>query len=406
MSTQATQPGRWAWFLAIGLSCYVVTNVLVILGVVLGRDFFQPLSRTGPDDPIRLFARWDGDWFADIVAEGYSYVPGTQSRVGFFPAYPLLGKAVVWLTGVRPHTALVIVSHLCLAVTFVLAAAYVHGRAGNAAGPLVGYTVIAMGLLPNTYILRMAYSEALFLLLTVLVLYAIERSWPLLVIALLVGTATANRPVGVGLLVPFLLHLWHRSPTAWPFVRRAGVFVPVACWGILTYMAYQFVAFDEPLGFVKSQANWRLRAPVPFEDKLKNLEMLEPVWSLFTPSSPGFWGHREPNRHPLFSLGVANAVFFLLAIALTGVGRYKRWLSPYELAATVPLLVIPYLTRGHDFLAGAGRFSAVVFPVYLVVAHLLCRASPPLVAGFVGLSGFFLAVYAAVFAWTPVYPLI
>ena len=53
----------------------------------------------------------------------------------------------------------------------------------------------------------MAYTEALFLFLTILCLYGMERRWPLVVIALLIGLTTAARLVGVALIPPFILHV-------------------------------------------------------------------------------------------------------------------------------------------------------------------------------------------------------
>ena len=40
------------------------------------------------------WVRFDGGWYTKIAAEGYSYLPGAQSTVAFFPAYPLAIRAV------------------------------------------------------------------------------------------------------------------------------------------------------------------------------------------------------------------------------------------------------------------------------------------------------------------------
>src|SRR3982751_5393003 len=46
-----------------------------------------------------LLFRWDSYWYADIAETGYSYVPGEQSRVAFFPAFPLCLRAFKAITG-------------------------------------------------------------------------------------------------------------------------------------------------------------------------------------------------------------------------------------------------------------------------------------------------------------------
>src|SRR5688572_33391170 len=72
------------------------SNALVALAVTV----FQPTeaiadptgSLNAPDHPhtwiTRAWAHWDSSWYASIADEGYWYVPGRQSPVAFFPAYP------------------------------------------------------------------------------------------------------------------------------------------------------------------------------------------------------------------------------------------------------------------------------------------------------------------------------
>lgn len=43
---------------------------------------------------LRGWAQWDSGWSATIADHGYDYVPGRQSTAAFFPAYPMLVRAV------------------------------------------------------------------------------------------------------------------------------------------------------------------------------------------------------------------------------------------------------------------------------------------------------------------------
>jgi len=45
-----------------------------------------------------------------------------------------------------------------------------------------------------------------------------------------------------------------------------------------------------------------------------------------------------------------------------------------------------------------GRYSSAVVPIYVVLGHLLCRIPGPMVAGLLGVSGFLLGTYTALFA--------
>jgi hypothetical protein len=317
-----------------------------------------------------------------------------------------VGRCLAWATGWRPELALLVVSHLCLAATFVLAAAYVRLRfPGPSHAELPGFVLLALGLFPPTCFFRMAYTESLFLLLTVLGLYGMERRWPLAVIALLVGAASAVRAVGVALAPAFVVHLWQRSPRPTAFAGRAAVLGPVACWGIVAYMVYQQAAFGDPLVFYHSEIGFRLRPEESLGRKLLSDVTLEPIWSVFDPSAPGYWQQADYQWNPLFSLSVANPLYLLGAVVLLAVGVRKRWLTGPEITAALFLLLIPYVSKGGAlYMAAMARFVAVVFPLYIILGRLLARIPAPLAAACAALSAFFLGAYSALFAaWHAVY---
>jgi hypothetical protein len=383
-----------------GVAYGYLTTLIVMLGVFVGREFVKPPPGRPPAaDTVASMANWDGIWYRGIAERGYWFHPHQRSPVAFFPAYPLLGRAVAAVTGLRADLALVVVSQLCFLATCVMAAAYVRDRFGEPgrAADLPTYVLLAMGLFPAGFFLRMAYSESLFLLLTVLVLYAIQRRWHPLAVALLTGVATAARPTGAALLLPLALYLWHESPSRWAFVRRLALYGPIGCWGLAAYMGFLYAEFDEPLAFVVAQQNWQIRPETPLAQRLLDLATLEPVLSVYDSGSPGHWGRVAPVS-PFLSLPFANPIYLIAAAALLVVGGCKRWLNRYELWLGAGLLLIPYATRGHEMcLASAGRFASVAFPCYLVAAQLLCRLGYAAVA-VLAVAAALLGAYAALFA--------
>ncbi|MGI8777095.1 MAG: mannosyltransferase family protein [Acidimicrobiales bacterium] len=44
---------------------------------------------------FEAWVHWDSEWYLQIANHGYSYKPGRQSSVAFFPLYPLAGLS--WL---------------------------------------------------------------------------------------------------------------------------------------------------------------------------------------------------------------------------------------------------------------------------------------------------------------------
>jgi hypothetical protein len=381
---------------------YGLTSAIAVLGLLLGHYFLerQWYRRTKPDDVlIDAFTGWDGYWYKRVATEGYSYNPNEMSTVAFFPAYPLAGRYLAEITGLSADAALLAVAHGCLALTFVVLLLYVRKRFPKGTDTVDGYVLLAFGLWPTTFFGRVTYSESMFMFVTALFLYALERRWPLLALGLVAGLGTAVRPVGLSLLLPLLLELWRRSGHFGGFALKAVLLVPAAWWGILGYMLYQAQTFGSPLAFMQAHSLWHNSPPLPWREKILALVGLEPLWSVFVPSSSAFWQRHDGPCNPLFSWHIANVVFFVLSATLIWVGARKGWLTSSEILLAVPLLVIPYATRGYEMgMQSAGRFAAVVLPVYLVLGNWFSRLPPPLAAAFLSLCSFFLALYAALYS--------
>jgi hypothetical protein len=397
----------WLSFLSTGFLYYYLTTMIVIMAVVLGHDLLprsqHPLAK--PGDALHAFANWDGEWYLSIVTSGYSYDSAKPSSVAFFPVYPLLAQGLAHATGLDPVVSLLIVLHASLIAAFALIIAYVRLRYSDNKRELGDYVLLSLGLFPTTFFFRMAYSESLFVLLLILCLYGMERRWPLLVVALLVGSATAVRPVGLALLPPFLLHVWHRSASGQQFGIRLTWLLPLSLWGIVTYMSYQGVVFGDPLAFLKTQANWRIYRPSSLSEKAIALVTLKPLWGVFVPSSPAYWLRHTSYPNPFASLSLMNPLFFVAAVVFIVLGLRQRWLSSYEVLLACFLLLIPYTANSYEMhMAGMGRFVAAILPLHLVLGQILACLRGPLAALCLAVSASFLVLYAGLFAaWYPIY---
>lgn len=381
---------------------YYSTSLVVVIGVSLGYHFVtfaaHGLSKRQP--LLNHFANWDGEWYTRIAAEGYDYDPDTNSSIAFFPVYPLLGRWLAQLIAPGNHPfALLIVAHAALAGIFILMLAYVEARFPSGPHNLAQFTVLALGLFPTSCFFRMAYTESLFIFLALLALYGIERRWPLPVLGVIVGLATATRFTGLALIAPLALHIWHRYGTSWRFFGTSLVLFPLACWGILAFMLYQYMEFEEPIAFAKTQVHWQARPHPPLLDKLTNLLTFEPGRALLDQSSEAYWAHHDQHANPLFSIRFANPFFCLLGVILLTVGGVRHWLSSYELVLGAGLLFIPYVGSGYEtYMLGMSRFVSAVFPIYLVLGHILCRIPAPAAAALLATSSFLLCTYAALFS--------
>jgi hypothetical protein len=353
--------------------------------------------------------------------------------------------------------AAVLVAQGFLLATYLLLLAYVRQRFPAAPKRLPIYVLLALGLLPPTFFMRMAYSESMFLFLTVLAMYGMLRKWPWWGVALIVGLATATRLTGVALLLPLIGYVWNgighggdddlsppgsgsiptRSASKGPVLARnvgirplqalrvgvrpllalrvsirslstnaarrcplrvAGAIV-IGLSGLMAYMVYQGFAFGEPLAFAKSQDFWRHRVPDGLGDKVLGLASFGPLWLAYVPGSPGYARLLADPAPRLLSLQFANPVFFVVAAGLVIAGAWKGWLSRSEIALAAGLILIPYAAKGFEMcMASQARFVAAAFPIYIVLGHILSRLPRQWALSVLIVLGTYLALYAAMLA--------
>lgn len=422
---------------------WFITELLAAMAFSFGFCFVKlaPLGVRAERDWVDALDWMDGRSYAQIATNGYDYDPAVRSGVAFYPVYPLLGRGVVKLTTLRPETALVLISNLSLLATMAMLFCYVRARFPEAPRRLADFSVLTVALAPTGCFFRLAYSESTFMFLVVVAMYAMLRRWPLWTIALIVGLAGATRPVGVALLAPFAVHLYKvdtrrrsadvnrevevmRGPMT---TRRAieltiransgpseisqstwrsmlarchlGLYLILACWGLAGFLAYQAWEFGDPFATVKTQIHWHVREPVRSGEKVMALLLLEPLRSVYDPSSDAFWAERDAYGLPWFSLQFANPLYFLAAIALSAIGAWRKWLNLEEVLLAALMLLIPYVTRGYEMGMGSmGRFAAVVFPIWIVLARIITWMPGTVRAGLFAMCGVYLSLYIALYA--------
>jgi hypothetical protein len=180
---------------------------------------------------LTSLTNWDGQWYEQIALHGY---PGSLPRnpdgtVGqnpwaFYPLYPALARAVMWVTTAGFPLAGAIVSTTCGAAATVLLHRMVHAS-GGAWAALVA--VVALCTFPAAPVLQATYSESTALLVLFGCLW------------LLLGLA---RPIGLPLAAVIALHGWLRLRSAEPFPTRerwwcgaaaVGAVVGFALWPVV-----------------------------------------------------------------------------------------------------------------------------------------------------------------------------
>jgi hypothetical protein len=357
----------------------VITVVLTGVATIAAR-----YATTKPNFPTLTGPAWldawyafDSDWYYQIATNGYSFVPGQQSSVAFFPTYPMTVRAVGRVLG-DYQVAGQLISVLAGVAAVVLFTRWVWQRLPR---PSALTAIGALMLYPFAFFLYgPMYGDSLFLLVGLSSFLLLERRqyW----LAGAVGAlATAGRPngiaVAVGLVIGMLemLALRAGSGTApsdagrpWPirprFVelvhavpsirwREAGVFV--SGLGLIGWCVYLWYRFSDPLLFLEVQATWDQGAGPSTWFKIKYFDIF---------LAGGYrWG----------LLLTVQAVAVVIGLLL--LGRVKRYFGWGYAAYALVVLAIPLIGTG-DFL-GTGRYVMVAFPVMAAGGHLLATLRWP-----------------------------
>ena len=214
-----------------------------------------------------LLCQWDADWYASIVKEGYwkeprVYHDEVYANWGFFPLYPMLVSFFVRLTGLSVFHSGVVVSTLLLIVAIVFIIKYVSMTRDRSIA-ISAAILVAFG--PYSFYFSSLYTESLFILLTVICFYYLEKEeW--IKCGIFGALLSSTRPTGVLFVVPLLIKM------VFPLIiERQGLFgiaksilidarkllslllIPA---GLFAYMTFLYFHVGDPFVFNDVQIAW------------------------------------------------------------------------------------------------------------------------------------------------------
>ena len=374
---------------------------------VLGLDpqqLTQPFHSAYLNRVVAPLGRWDSVWYLQIATHGYS---SSLASENFFPLYPLLVHVVTWVVRV-PLLAGALISIVCMLGALSL----LHDLAVLDVGPAGARTaVVLVAVYPMSLFMSAAYTESLFLLVTIGCLYAArtERWWLAGVSGAL---ASATRSNGVLLLVPLLvLYLYgprardvDRHDARWWVPRYAVradaaalLLVPV---GMLAYMLYLQLLNGTPLEPLRAQqVYWGHHFAGPFGaivDALKALPHdIDAVWThsgehLVDAIDPVSW-----NGHALIDLAFVPVALWALVVGL------RRVPVAYSLYSLASLCVITSVPTVFEALQSFDRYTLSIFPLFIAAGGALATRPRARLATYLvcaGLLGVFTWLFAT-WAW-------
>jgi hypothetical protein len=301
---------------------------------------------------LRIWSQWDVEHYLRIAEHGYQAdQPGTWP---FFPLYPLLIRAVSPIAG-NAFLAGLLVTYAALALAAVLLHRLTLLRLGDAAAAT--RAVLYYLLFPASLYTSTAYTEAVYLLLTLGCFLLLERrrwvgagAWGALV--------AATRPVGLAIALPialaYLLDARKRGRLLSPGLLGA----PLVAAGLLAVMAVYQVQVGDPLAFLHAQTGAGRSLATPWS-------ALEQSLGLLAFRIPIFWGSYLNN-----AINLGATLLFLGLTPLT-----FRLLGPAYGAYTLVSVALPlcFRTDGIENYHPVGvmlRYVSVVFPGFMVLGLL------------------------------------
>jgi len=381
-------------------------GVVLVLWTVAGLSVaWLPWShvRTGYFRHSPWFEGWvhfDSVWYLDIANGGYSYFPGRQSSVAFFPAYPMLMRGLGAVVGNRLLAGIIVTVAAGLAAATMV---WVWFR--DRLSPPAAWTALSLFLLyPYAfYLFGAVYADALFIA-ALLAAFLLLEGGHLWLAGLAGAVATASRPVGLVVVVGLAVRAMERSgvfprgridggvagrvdagkPTergSVPLVdwrriswRDAPVLVSVA--GLVAYSTFLASRFGNPFLFAEAEKSWGQGAGPRTWFKV---EFFENVTNFGDP--------------PSVLAYLAHPVVVIVALAFVPrVIRRFGW--GYGVFSVLAVGLAAFSTK--DFF-GSGRYVLVAFPCFAAAAEMLVE-HPRLRAVALGTSTCALLAMTSLFA--------
>lgn len=347
-----------------------------------------------PDNPwIDGWIRWDSFWYESIVNPHPRFVPEYLSNANFFPFY----SWVSWLASLPMRAfldhehAFYIGALVVSSMSFLLGLKAVERLATRLAGSdVAGRAIWLIAVFPFSFFFTAVYADALYFCLCAWSLtLAYERRWPLA--CALAAMASMTRIPGVALFPALGLEYLRQNHWHWPSLKRGLVLVSILAIGPIVIGSYYQWRYGNPLEFLHArQVGWNRAVGVAgyvrdftyfFETPIFNCAGVADCIREFAPTRT--------------LLGVSYLLLLPASIVLTL--RSARTLG-VGLTAWALLSIAMSLPNGFD---GVGRFTLVLFPVFIAAAMLL-RDRRALVAVCVGSLPFLLLFFAQFARWRQV----
>jgi hypothetical protein len=339
------------WVFAAVWICWSVLGVIGVLIVSARNPVSVPGLATSPlttgwHNALTAGQREDALWFQRIASHGYR---SNDASAAFFPLYPLTIRVVSMVPGVGVAVAAALVAQ----ASFFGALVVLYSLTARELGVDVARrATVYLAVFPTAFFFLAAYSESLFLLLTLLAFWYARagRWWSAVVPAVLVGlTRSVGVMVAAALLVEAVLQ-WRRSRRGL-LPALAAAAAPLVGLGL--YATFWAVHGDV-MAPVKAQDGWQRQVTLM---PLTLLHAVQAAW-----------------RYQSYWLIDLLVVGIIIGAVVGGLRLLPASYLTYAIGSLLLPLSEPFPPRP---LMSMPRFVSVVFPAFWVIAVAVNRRKLP-----------------------------
>jgi len=323
----------------IVLVSIVGTFLFAYVGYVLNTDSF-------PDSFISIWNVWDTHHYLDLAQYGYSSSTADDRHlfIVFFPFYPFLIKIIALVVQNYLLSAL-LVSNIAyiFAVFYLYKLVRIDFEKEDALR-----TIIYFSIFPTAYFLHAAYTESLFLALTIASFYyARKDKWALSgVIGMLAAT---TRITGIILLPILVIEYLSQREYKKENIRKDILWILVIALGFVVYLVLNYITYGDPLKFLEIQSgHWSKHLAIPTEgffDAWDGIFLRPPANSIY-----GGW---------------FEIFFSVLGLILVIYSFFRLRLS-YSLYVLATWLIV----TSTSFWLSLPRYTLSMFPIFILLAIL------------------------------------
>ena len=380
-------PPRYLAFATTRIALVVTGYLALTLFPAHPVESWQGISFPG-NNWIDGWVRWDSFWYESIVDPNPRFIPAYLSNANFFPFYSWLS----WIVSLPFRTfldlehAFFIGGLIVSSASFLLGLTAVDRLATKLAGAEVSArTVWLIAVFPFSFFLTAVYADALYFCLCAWSLtFAYERKWPLA--CALAAMASMTRIPGAALFPALGLEYLRQNPPSpigfggtgfSPWIKKAAPLMAIMAIGPIVIGSYYYWRYDDPLAFLHArQLGWNRAGGIEGWTRDLGYFFQPPIF----PCS----GVADCIREFAPTRALLGAIYLALLPISIGLTIASARTLGAGLTTWALVSIAMSLPNGFD---GVGRFTAVLFPVFIALAMRLrgraafvtvCVASLPL----------------------------